>query len=46
MELPDGVLAYHVFKSVNLSTENDKLARACEQLSYSKIRRTATSYKN
>ena len=42
MELPDGVLTYHVLKSANLSTENEKLARAtikeltyknmCEQL--------------
>ena len=28
MELPDGVLAYHVLKSANLSEENEKLARA------------------
>ena len=28
MELPDGVLAYRVLKSANLSEENEKLARA------------------
>ena len=28
MELPDGVLAYHVLKSANLSEENEKLAGA------------------
>ena len=28
MELPDGVLAYHVLNSANLSEENKKLAQA------------------
>ena len=35
MELPDRVLAYRVLKSANLSTENEKLARATiKELTY------------
>ena len=35
LELPDGVLAYRVLKSANLSTENEKLARATiKELTY------------
>ena len=38
MELPDGVLAYCVLKSANLSTETEKLARATiKELTYKNI---------
>ena len=38
MELPNGVLACNVLKSTNLSTENEKLARATiKELAYKNV---------